>query len=393
MRHIMALVILSLFSTLFAFDLEYIKPIPVEGDSPQKNETKPPTEVVLKKATQEELVIKDALAYVKKLDYRTYDWELIKHAYLGNTEVVRILLERDADPNATLAANGVSALQAALLQNNNQIAHMLLDKGADCIHWDNQECIALFYAAGGTYDMDVVARVRENTGLIYRDTKWRTAAIYAAVYDNVEVLEWLLENYGRYESMADDYSERGPGEYAAANGCLDMVQSMIERKIQFCDPAGILDYAIAAGAVDIVDYLVNTARVPVDASDLVIAAGGMESYYKWGISEMQVSLYDPRALLVKDYVEVEPVDWVVPQNYQTIFDMLVTKVDLNARDDKDITPLIACAMQNDYEGARVLIELGASPFLRYEGKTPLDIVLDNPKADPTLVKLLRNAMR
>lgn len=39
------------------------------------------------------------------------------------------------------------------------------------------------------------------------------------------------------------------GGNAAANGCLDMVRQMAERKIKFCDPAGMLDYAIAAGAL------------------------------------------------------------------------------------------------------------------------------------------------
>ncbi len=269
MKLTLIVVFMTLLAAVSAFDLEYIKPVPLEGDGKTKTEAKEEPgrteKVVLRTATPEEYEIEDAPAYVKRLDYRSYDWELIKHAYLGNTEVVRILLERDANPNAALSPSGVSALQAALFNNNSEIASMLLDSGANCIHWDDWERIALFYTAGCWGNLDVVARVREHTDLIYRDWKWRTAAIYAAVHENIEVLEWLLDNYGRYQDAAEDYSKRGPGEYAAANGCLETVRQMVEREIKFCNPASMLDYAIAAGAVEIVDYLINTAGVAVDA--------------------------------------------------------------------------------------------------------------------------------
>ncbi|HPH60605.1 MAG TPA: ankyrin repeat domain-containing protein [Candidatus Syntrophosphaera sp.] len=363
MKLTLILVLLALLATVSAFDLEYIKPVPLEGDSKSKTEVKEKPrqseDVVLRPATPDEYRIEDALAYVKSLDYRTYDWELIKHAYLGNTEVVRVLLDRDAN----------------------------------CIHWDQWERIALFYAAECRGNQDVVAKVREHTDLIYRDWKWRTAAIYAAVHDNVEVLEWLLDNYGRYEDAAEDYSDRDPGAYAAANGCLDMVRQIVERKIKFCDPAGMLDYAIAAGAADIVDYLVNTAGVAVNASDLVIAAGGVDSFYAWEIPEMEVRLFDPGLLLVEGYEVSELGMTYDPDSYKAIFDMLVSRVDVNARDSEGKTPLIACTMQNDFEGAKALIGLGASPFLRFEGRTPLDYALDYPETDPRLVELLRSAMR
>lgn len=352
MKLTLILVLLALLASVSAFDLEYIKPVPLEGDSKSKTEVKEKPrqseDVVLRPATPDEYRIEDALAYVKSLDYRTYDWELIKHAYLGNTEVVRVLLERDANPNGALSPSGVSALQAALFSNNGEIAHLLLDRDANCIHWDQWERIALFYAAECRGNLDVVARVREHTDLIYRDWKWRTAAIYAAVHDNVEVLEWLLDNYGRYEDAAEDYSDRDPGAYAAANGCLDMVRQIVERKIKFCDPAGMLDYAIAAGAADIVDYLVNTAGVAVNASDLVIAAGGVDSFYAWEIPEMEVRLFDPGLLLVEGYEVSELGMTYDPDSYKAIFDMLVSRVDVNARDSEGKTSLIACTMQNDF---------------------------------------------
>jgi ankyrin repeat protein len=68
-------------------------------------------------------------------------------------------------------------------------------------------------------------------------------------------------------------------------------------------------------------------------------------------------------------------------------------VGFNARDANDITPLIACTMANDASQAKILLELGASPFLRYKGQTPLDIALANPNADPDLISLLKAAMK
>lgn len=104
-------------------------------------------------------------------------------------------------------------------------------------------------------------------------------------------------------------------------------------------------------------------------------------------------MFDPGLLLVEGYEVADTGLYYNPDSYKVIFDMLVTRVDVNARDQAGLTPLIACVRQNDYDLARALIELGASPFLRFENKTPLDMALDNPDTDPRLVELLREAMR
>ena len=322
--------------------LDYIEPVPL-NDEPEKTVQETPPIVKEEPA----IGIQDARAYVNDLDYKSYDWELFKNSYLGNTEVVRILLERDANPNVELTATGVSVLQAALFSGNSEIAEMLIDKGANCIHRDKFNRIPLFYAVKCFDDLAVVEKVRRKTDLIYSDKDWRTAPTYAAVYENLPVLQYYLENYVGYGGP-EDHNDRGPGEYAAANGKLEIIRYMVNLELEYCSISGILNYAIAAGAVDIVEFVLASGKASVDASQLVIAALGQQSFYDYDIYSMQVNLSDPGAYIIPNYKPQEPVFYSTLENYQRIFDILVGQVaDLNGRDKNGITPLIACAMYND----------------------------------------------
>ena len=154
-----------------------------------------------------------------------------------------------------------------------------------------------------------------------------------------------------------------------------------------------MDYAIAAGAVDIVDYLLGLPGIELDSSDLVNAASGISSFEKYDILAMQVSLSDPGEQILAGYRTQEVIFQNSPENYHAIFQKLLPRIDINAKNAEGMTPLIACTIANDYEGAKVLIDLGANAFLRYGNETALDIALRNVKTDPALVSLLRNAMK
>lgn len=388
MKATMIFSLMMLTIALTAFDLEYIRPVPLNDDVEEAVEEPAPV------VTEEPAIgVQNARAYVNGLDYKTYDWELFKNSYLGNTEVVRILLERDANPNVQLTATGVSVLQAALFSGNSEIADMLIEKGANCIHRDKFHRIPLFYAVKCFDNLAVVEKVRRKTDLIYSDQDWRSASTYAAVYENLPVLLYFLDDYVGYGGP-EDHNDRGPGEYAAANGKLDIIRQMVNMDMKYCSIGGILDYAIAAGAVDIVDYVLASGKVSVDPSHLVIAALGLQSFNDYGIYSMQVSLSDPGSYIIPNYQSDEPVFYNTTSNYHAIFTKLLDRVsDPNGKNVDGITPLIASAMANDDAKARMLIDQGASPFLRYKDKAPLDFALANPDPNPALINLLKQAMK
>jgi ankyrin repeat protein len=368
----------------------------LDGDSSGlvKNTRIKGTEETFTLATKEEEHSR-ALAYLKTVDYKQYDWELIKNAYLGNTEIVRILLERDANPNVRLTDNGCNVLQVALYADNGEIAGLLLDAGADCLNRDTFRRNALFYAARN-HNMEILERVAKGTDLLYSDIAWRPPTVYAAVYDNYDMLEYLFDDFYRYEDHNQDHNGRGISEYAAANAREDFLDRAQGNNLRFCHPDRILVYSIAAGDKDLVRKTLWNGKVTPDASHLVLAIMGDNSFYKYEIAEMQLELYDPGYYFNENYEGEERTFKNTPENYNDIFQTLLTKVkDLNARNSEDITPLIACAMANDKVKANILLDKGVNPFLRYQGMTALDILTESwgEDADPSLVEMLRNAMK
>ncbi|KAH7304238.1 ankyrin repeat-containing domain protein [Stachybotrys elegans] len=164
----------------------------------------------------------------------------------GSTRLVRLLLEHGADPDMAYGEHNMTALQMCFLRNKPDIARMLLSKGADLEHVDNDGYSVLSYlwvnegrleesanlmrlcmahgftevnacdsrgwtafhraAAIGTAE-DVKAFLLLGASLDLR-AEWYgwTALFFAASHDNVETFEAIVKHSGEnvYQSLDGD---------------------------------------------------------------------------------------------------------------------------------------------------------------------------------------------
>lgn len=318
--------------------------------------------------------------------------------HLGKAHIVEILLERDANPNYIYPETGCPVIQAAIYNSNLAIAKMLINKGADCELEDSRGREAIFYTAK-TWNMELVKLVREETGFIYDDDAYRTPAITAAIHSNWEVMVYMLENY----SMAEigDRQGRTPGLYAAANKNLSIVSNIFSKnKLRAASPdkkgRGLMHYAVAAGDSNMVAFLAGQGYLDAQdeegATPLLYALAGARGYRDLGIEEMRERLVPPGRQYLTEF---EPFSMPSPSaaDYRAILRILVENgADVNLRTLDGISPLIGAAASADQAAIRLLLEYGANPYLKYNGKTPLDLAIEM-KREPGVIKLLREAMR
>ena len=70
---------------------------------------------------------------------------LLLGAYNGNTEVVKLLLEKGADVNVKRADDGTTALWIASYEGKTEVVKLLLEKGADVNVKDKDGVTAVSY--------------------------------------------------------------------------------------------------------------------------------------------------------------------------------------------------------------------------------------------------------
>lgn len=142
---------------------------------------------------------------------------LVLAARKGDTAVVRLLLERRADPN--VPASGASPLHEALINGNADVAHELIAAGA-------KEDLFSDIALGKT-DKVSAAIAADPSVVFRRDGVGRSALDYAAANGQLGIAKLLIAGAAPafVEHISHDYA---PLHYAIKNGSAPMVELLLD---------------------------------------------------------------------------------------------------------------------------------------------------------------------
>lgn len=343
----------------------------------------------------------EAVRYLKNVNYRDYDAELGKQVYYGNFHIVELLLERDANPNYVYPDTGCSVLQQALYWGNTRIVNSLLSKGADCLYTDPQGRNAAFYLARVWGNKtELTNKILDMVEYDLTASNGLSVGSYAGIYGNSWLYYDLNQKFSAYD-LNDDQG-RTPFFYAVANHRMEILKWNYGKWKNFPtdvdeDGNGLMMYAIASGDTAIVEFFTGMkgAMEQVDKRGngvLLYSIFGNDAYRELDLVSMQQRLEYP-ARIYDEYDEpFQPAQSVPKKNYNAIIRLLISKgANVNQRREDGLSPLTAAVWMNDYETAKILLDNGASPYFKYQGKVPLDIAKEN-KVDARIIELLTRAM-
>ena len=166
----------------------------------------------------------------------------------GHTELVRYLVDRGADANATLErwsedfvwgpssqversgsrVSHVSALSLAASSGHCETLKALLQVGANIDAHDIEGYTALMGAAMWGHSACVTALIDSGASVDHQNVQGQTAAMHAAYYGNTHALETLLQNGAFLEHRSE--SGQTPLIAAARSGSTECVQLLATRR-------------------------------------------------------------------------------------------------------------------------------------------------------------------
>ncbi|AVP88191.1 Putative ankyrin repeat-containing protein [Candidatus Phycorickettsia trachydisci] len=276
--------------------------------------------------------------------------------YNGHKEVIKLLIEKKANPNVQ-NSQGSTPLHLSALWGYDEVVEILLDKEAKLEIKDNKGNTPLNHAAYNGHIETVKILFNKGANLNVRSHYGWTSLHYAVRNGHTETVKFLLDKGASLEN-ADEYGWT-PLTCATHYGHLNIVKELLNYKanIEAITKDGYTPILMAAreGRLDIIKELLNNkANIEVANKD------GMTSLFE-----------------------------AVCNGHFQIAQLLLDKgADLEVKDNKEGRTLLHYAVENDH--------IGAVEFLLYkrinieattrEGNTPLHLAARNGYTE--IVKLL-----
>ena len=302
----------------------------------------------------------------------------------GNDDILKYLLDNNAEYKAKIGFNQ-NPLIAAIKSNSLECVKILLERGADPNTCENKMC----------------------------------CLAYACSIPNIEIVKALIE-YGAFVNGVDKNTTK-PIVIAAENGFLDIVKYLIESGADFDDTPSNSNLSPLTAAckndhVKVVEYLLSIGVNPTDAHEPQALPINIAKKYQssqvlsllledsntetTSISQLLLDAiqkrdtYTIKALVDKkfkfgymDSQKRTALHYAAETNREIVEYMINHGFEVNAADEKGVTPLHLAISKNNYECTRVLLEHNADiNASTVDGYTPIRIAAQNKRFN--LVQLL-----
>ena len=148
-------------------------------------------------------------------------------ARYGNLEIVKILLEKKADVNATDSNEGMTPLMRACLSGHIDIIEFLLNHNVNINIKDNDGWTALMLATVEGYNTITQILIDKGADVNAQDLKGETALMLACAMGYEKIVQTLINSHA--EVNAQDLKGHTALMAACEAGCEEIVQILIDK--------------------------------------------------------------------------------------------------------------------------------------------------------------------
>ena len=262
------------------------------------------------------------------------DAALVKASRLGDVDKVRDLIKNGTKVNSRLD-NGVSALLAASLENQLEVAHVLIEHGADV----NDVPIGLrkwALSASGIPSTD--------KELFQSASRGDTALLASVRRNNIELTKLLLS--AGADPTLNNHEGEAPIFLAASVGSASIIQALLDKGV---DPNTLETEKLTVS-------MTNTLQVMGRNTPLVTAAQNGH------MSAVKVLLAEGADVNHKGFLNKTPLLWASERGYTTVVELLLAEAaDPNINDVEGLTPLMVAARSGNTPIVEMLLKRDADP--------------------------------
>ncbi len=315
---------------------------------------------------------------------------IVAAAERGCQEVVQVLLDAGADPNAHDLTFGSTPLGGAVREGHAEVARILIDAGADLSEKGFRDQTLLYTAVREGHA--VAARILIDAGADpnAKDTSGRTP-LHTAVEEGHAEAARILMAAGADMSAQNTFGKT-PLHMAIEEGNMEMARILLAAGAEMSaqDRSGdtLLHTAVEEGHAEMTRILVDSgadlnAKGSLDQTPLHMAV-------EEGNVEIVRILVDSGAdLSAKGYQDQTPLHTAVERGNAEITRILLDAgADLSAKGYQDRTPLHTAVKEGNGEITRILLDAGADLSAKgYQDRTPLHTAVNEGNAEITRILL------
>ena len=282
----------------------------------------------------------------------------------ADSKLVKLLLEKSADPNIETKGKSTALIYAAL-GGSGRIVKMLLDHNADIDKANASTETALSIAcANGCANMVKMLLARKPASLNYRDKNGITPLLASVRSGNLQIVKMLLK--AKADFTISDKGGQTPLFVAVNCKHLDIVKCLLKAN---ADPdveselgATCLVMAISQSDLEMFNCLLKAKANP----NIQQSTNGISPLY---VACMKGNLQISKALIsakanpnVQDCNGNTPLHTASENGYVGIVECLIAaRADLNAQRNDGITPLLFACARQQLKVVRILLEAGTDP--------------------------------
>ncbi|KAJ7589364.1 Pfs, NACHT and ankyrin domain protein, partial [Mycena floridula] len=311
----------------------------------------------------------------------------------GHIDIVKLLLEKNADPNICDKGQW-TPLSYAVKEGHIDIVKLLLEKNADPNICNKGQWTPLSYAVKEGHIDIVQLLLEKNADPNICDKDQRTPLSYAAHWGHIGIVNLLLEK--NVDPNICDNEQHTPLSYAAQQGHIGIVKLLLEKivDLNICDKDQHipLSYAAQQGHIDIVKLLLEKN------ADLNICDKDQHTPLSYAAQRGHIDILE--LLLEKnadpnicDKDQRTPLSYAAQRGHIDILELLLEKnADPNICDKDQRTPLSYAAQRGHIDILELLLEKNADPNIcDKDQRTPLSYAAQRGHIDILELLLEKNA--